>query len=522
VLAGWTKRPCHVVTVNDYLVQRDAEWLTPLYHFCSVRVGFVTGLMNPTERRHGYGADVTYTTSKEILADFLRDGLYVGPLRNPTRRLIRRMLQPPAAAQEGLVMRGLHTAIIDEADSVLIDEAVTPLIISAQHKNEALREVAQIAQELVAPLEPPIDYAVNLRYREVELNDEGLRKVETRCHALPGIWRGNDRRLELVKQALVAREFYHRDKQYIIAEGKLVIVDEFTGRQMPMRTWREGMHQAIEAKEGLEISDPSETIARMSFQRFFRLYHRLSGMTGTAWEAADEFWQTYKLPVIRIPTNRPCIREHRRDRIFADEESKWHALAEEIVRLHATRRPILIGTRSVAASEKLASLLREKELEFRLLNAVRHEEEAQIVAVAGYEGRITIATNMAGRGTDIKLGQGVPELGGLHVIATERHESGRVDRQLFGRAARQGDRGSAQAFVSVEDELLRRHLPQGLRRQLQAVARHGVPGRQTMVEAAFALAQRNAQRLAFRQRKNVLKMDDWMEDALSFAGPETG
>jgi preprotein translocase subunit SecA len=510
VLAGWSKRPTHVVTVNDYLAQRDAEWLRPLYTFCGVRVGCVIGPLEAAARAREYDRDVTYTTSKELLADFLRDRLRLGPLRDPSRRLIRRLLQPRAAAADGVVMRGLHTAIVDEADSVLIDEAVTPLIISATRKNELLREVGLAATNIANDLQPEADYRINLRYREIEITEAGRRKLAERCAVLPGFWRGDQRRAELVRTALVAREFFQRDKQYILDGGKVVIVDEFTGRPMPQRTWREGLHQAIEAKEGIELSDPTETVARMSFQRFFRCFHRLSGMTGTAWEAAAEFWQIYGLPVVRIPTNRPCIRQHWPDRVFREESSKWKAVADEIERIHRTGRPVLVGTRSVAASELLARQLETRGLTFHVLNATRLAEEATIVSVAGERGRLTIATNMAGRGTDIRLGQGVVELGGLHVIATERHESGRVDRQLFGRAGRQGDPGSAQAFVSAEDELARRHLPRAMSRLLRSTPNKLVAKR------AFALAQRRAQKLAWKQRAAVLRSDAWLDEALSF------
>lgn len=519
VLAGWTRRPCHIITVNDYLVQRDAEWLRNLYEFAGVQVGFVTGSMPPEERQKAYQCDVTYATSKEVVADFLRDRIQLGPLRDPTRRLIRRWMSG-GGGRDGLVMRGLHTAIIDEADSVLIDEAVTPLIISMLRKNEALRSVVQTAQEIVEPFEAEVDYRIDRRYREVELTDNGKEKLDELCSALPGLWRGQSRRAELIQQALVAREFYRSGKQYVIADGRVVIVDEFTGRPMPQRSWRQGMHQAIEAKEGIQVTDPTETIARLSFQRYFRLYEQLSGMTGTAREAATEFWQIYGLPVVSIPSNKPCVRRESADRIFATEEGKWEAIVEEIVRVHATGRPLLIGTRNVAASENLGARLERENLNFKLLNAVRHQEEALIIAEAGGRSRITIATNMAGRGTDIKLDRGVADLGGLHVIATERHESGRVDRQLFGRAARQGDPGSAQAFVSAEDELLRRYLPKTVTERLTALVRSGLPGGQGIARKAFGLAQLKAQREAFRQRRSVLRMDDWMEEALSFAGTD--
>jgi len=521
VLVGWTKRPCHIVTVNDYLVERDAEWMRPLYAFCGVRLGSVTGPMNPMERLKGYDADVTYVTSKELLADFLRDRLRLGQLAHPSRRLIRDLLRPRSApGADGLVMRGLHTAVVDEADSVLIDEAVTPLIISASQKNPLLEEAVSIARQIVHSLEPERDYRVDLRYREIELNKEGRARLESACADLPGLWRGTERRDELIRQALTARELFLRDKQYIVAEEKIVIVDEFTGRQMPQRSWRQGLHQAIEAKEGLAISDPAETIARLSFQRFFRCFHRLAGMTGTAREAAGEFWRIYRLPVIAIPTNKPCIRERWPDRVFPDENSKWHGIVAEAERLHATGRPMLVGTRSVEASERLAALLAERGLEFKVLNAVRHKEEAGIVALAGEPGRLTIATNMAGRGTDIKLGHGVAALGGLHVLATERHESGRVDRQLFGRAARQGDPGSAQVFVSAKDELIRRYLPRPLPEALASSVERRLPGRQKMALALFALAQRKAQHLAFKQRQAVLGADSWLDESLSFAASD--
>jgi preprotein translocase subunit SecA len=322
----------------------------------------------------------------------------------------------------------------------------------------------------------------------------------------------------LIKQALSAIEFYSRDEQYVIQNGRVVIVDEFTGRLMPDRTWRQGFHQAVESKENLEMSDPSETLARLSFQQFFRLFRNLSGMTGTASEAAGEFWQIYRLPVLKIPTNRPCIRKLYKDRVFRTAEEKWRAVKNEIAGIHRTGRPVLVGTRNVFASEKLADMLKNERLEFNLLNAVRHEEEAAIVRVAGDLGRITISTNMAGRGTDIKLQDKVAEKGGLHVIATERHESGRIDRQLFGRSARQGDPGSGQAFISVEDELIRRFVPSSAQKSLGNAVAKRIPGAAILSKKALAYAQGAAQRLAFRQRKNVLRMDTWLEEALSFSG----
>ena len=518
VLAAWSGRPCHFVTVNDYLASRDAVEMRPFYKLCGVSVGCVTGQMAPKDRRVNYEKGVVYTTLKELVADFLRDRLILGAFHHPSRRLLKKMREPQLRNSPDLVLRGLDTAIVDEADSVLIDEAVTPLIISRAQENQPLVEACSVAHGIVEPLKAGADYQVDLKYREINLTKAGLDKVEQQSRFLPGIWRGEARRTELVQQALTAREFYNLDKQYVIQDKKVVIVDEFTGRLMPKRTWRHGLHQAVEAKEGLAVNDPSETLARLSFQRFFRFFRRLSGMTGTAKEATSEFWHIYGLPVISIPTHRPCIRRVLPDAAFSSAEQKWQAVVKEITRCHQTGRPVLVGTRSVKASEKLAAMLAVEGFEFNLLNAIRHREEARIVAAAGEQNRITIATNMAGRGTDIKLGRGVAELGGLHVIATERHESGRIDRQLFGRCARQGDPGSAQAFMSADDELIQRFLPGWLGRRLKSAIAIQAPGVCQFAQMAISHAQNAAQRLAFRQRRNVLKMDTWLEEALSFSG----
>ncbi|MHB8092110.1 MAG: preprotein translocase subunit SecA [Syntrophales bacterium] len=519
VLAAWTGRPFHFVTVNDYLANRDAVEMNPFYSFCGVSVGCVTGQMEPRERRLNYDKGVVYTTLKELVADFLRDRLIIGALHDSSRRQLRQLLNPQSKSIDSIVLRGLDTAIVDEADSVLIDEAVTPLIISRAQKNSSLVEACEITHGIVGSLMVGADYLVDHKYKDINLTKEGTRKVEEQARLLQGMWRGPARREELVKQALTAREFYKLDQQYVIQDGKVAIVDEFTGRLMPNRTWRHGLHQAIEAKEGLTVNDPSETLARLSFQRFFRFFRKLSGMTGTAREATGEFWHIYRLPVMTIPTNRPCIRQIIPDRIFSSETEKFEAVVLDIENRRLTGRPVLVGTRSVTASERLAAMLAAKGLEFNLLNAVRHKEEAQIVAAAGEKNRITISTNMAGRGTDIKLGFGVAELGGLHVIATERHESGRIDRQLFGRCARQGDPGSAQAFMSVEDELIRRFVPAFLRKRLTNALNGGAPGANILAKTALFQAQRTAQRLAYRQRRDVLKMDTWLEEALSFSGP---
>ena len=519
-IAGWRGKGCHIVTHNDYLAKRDAEWMGAVYRFCGLSVASIEQGMHPPDRRQAYLADITYCTNKEVTADFLRDRLALGRLLGLPAALMAKIADGAGSGTDRLVQRGLHYAIVDEADSILIDEAVTPLIISGEAPNPEQVEAFRQAASLSTSLEITQHYKVNQRYREVDLTEAGKERLAELCKPIGGLWAGARRREELVTQALTAREFYLRDKQYVVDKEKVVIVDEFTGRLMPDREWRDGLHQAVSAKEAITIQPPKDTYARLSFQRFFRQYRKLSGMTGTAAEAWREFWQIYHLPVVTIPTNRPCIRQVLRDRVHATEDAKWAAIVEEIRRVHATGRPILVGTRSVRASEHLAQLLWAVGLEPAVLNAVRHAEEAQVVAGAGQEGRITVATNMAGRGTDIKLGRGIAERGGLCVIATERHEAGRIDRQLFGRCARQGDPGTAQALVSLEDELVRRHSPH-LSASLRG--RFGKTDREIsgpLTRRIFDMAQRRAERMALSQRKGVLKADDWLDEYLGFAGSE--
>jgi len=512
-IAGWRGRGCHVITVNDYLAERDAKLMKPLYQMAGVSVAFLTGETPLPGRRAAYAADVTYTTNNEAAADYLRDQLALQGVPTLSNVLLDRMTARPGQRTAGIdqtVMRGLACAIIDEADSVLIDEAVTPLIISGGGATEEQMQAFVDAAGVTAELESPRHYRINHRQREITLTRAGRERAAQLTATLGGIWRGARRREELIVQALTAREFHLQGKQYVVQDEKVVIVDEFTGRLMPDRTWRDGLHQAVEAKEGLEPSPLKETLARISFQRFFRNYQKLSAMTGTAWEARHELWQTYHLTTVRIPTNRPCIRRQMPDRPFATRDAKWAAVVEAIERMHREGRPVLVGTRSVQASEHLSGMLTERGLDHQVLNAVRHAEEAQIVAQAGQPGRITVATNMAGRGTDIKLGRGVAEAGGLHVVAVERNESGRIDRQLVGRAGRQGDPGSAQAFICLEDELL---------------VRYGGPiGKRlahVMPRFAFHKAQQRAQRIARQQRAGVLRHDEWLEENLGFTARES-
>jgi preprotein translocase subunit SecA len=394
------------------------------------------------------------------------------------------------------------------------------LIISQAHENKPLTEACQAATRIAHALAAEMDYRVDRRYREIILTQPGEEKIAEMSATLPDIFQGSARREELVLTALSARVFYQRNKQYVVEKDKVVIVDEFTGRMMPQRTWRHGLHQSIEAREGLPLSDPSETLARLSFQRFFRFFRKLGGMSGTAREAANELWHIYELPVFSVPTNRPCIRKILPSRFYPDQKSKWQAICDEVDACHAAGQPVLIGTRSVAVSESFADLLRERNIAFQLLNAVKHREEAKIIASGGQAGAVTIATNMAGRGADIKLGKGVAELGGLHVIVSERHESGRIDRQLCGRCSRQGDPGSVRTYASLEDELLLQYGPKRLLKLLLQTISRNRPESNHLVDHLISLSQQKAQHQAYRQRQIVMQTDDWLTDALSFARSE--
>jgi preprotein translocase subunit SecA len=411
--------------------------------------------------------------------------------------------------QAPLMVPGLFRAIVDEADSLLIDEAVTPLIISNSPENEANTKHYVAAHELAAHLNEGRDFTIDWTVRNIDLTPRGSARLDELSEATGqgGFWRGQRRREELVTQALVARHCYVRDEQYLVTEedNKVQIIDEFTGRIMADRSWRHGLHQAIEVKEGVPVTADKENLARLSFQRFFRQFPIVGGMTGTVWEAADELWGIFQRPVVRIPTNKPCIRIHLPVRFFDTMEEKWQAATKRVCELNDTGVPILVGTRSVLASQEVSRRLAAEGRMHRVLNATQTAQEAAIVAEAGQKGKITVATNMAGRGTDIILGKGIADLGGLHVIATEPHGSGRVDRQLFGRAARQGDPGCAQMFACAEDDVFLRHAA-----NVRKLWRRIGP------ERLITYAQWKAEKLARFNRKQVLKNDDWMDQAVPF------
>jgi len=419
-----------------------------------------------------------------------------------------------------VVQRGLHTAIVDEADNVLIDEAVTPLIISKEEQNEAFVASCTSALKIADRLKINEDYERDEKFRSITFLKDIESLIREHREEHPGPFSGIPFQKDLVREALVAKEFFHRDRQYVIEDKKIIIVDESTGRKMPMRSWSGGLHQLIEAKEGLPLSPVKETEARMSFQRFFRFYAAFSGMTGTGKEAAGEFWHIYGAPVITIPNNRKSRRKVSGLRVFADKENKFAAILREIQAVHATGRPVLIGTRSVAVSENIAARLTQMNIHCNVINAVREKEEAEIIAGAGKQGAVTVATNMAGRGTDIKIPESVRKLGGLHVIATECHRSSRIDRQLFGRSARQGDPGSAVPYTSLDDDLLIRNLPKPVLRFLKFLIR-AMPGSAYIAgRLAVRLAQRLAERKDYQSRFSVQKTDSWLDESLSFAGED--
>jgi preprotein translocase subunit SecA len=415
-------------------------------------------------------------------------------------------------------MRGLCFVIVDEADSVLVDEARTPLIISGRADTAREEQVYTEAITIARQLESGNDFSLRPRRHEVELSDRGKRRLADLARPYGDVWMGPRRREELVQRALSALYLFHRDKQYLVRDGKVQIIDEYTGRVMADRSWERGLHQMIEVKEGVAISGQQETLARISYQRFFRRYLRVAGMTGTVREVGRELWSVYRLPVVTIPTNRPIRRRFLPERVFATAEQKWRAVVESVRQVQASGRPVLIGTRSVTASEQLSSLLYAAGLAHQVLNARHDQHEAEVVANAGAAGRITVATNMAGRGTDIRLEPRVAEIGGLHVIATERHDAGRIDRQLFGRCGRQGDPGSVQVFGSLEDELVRGHFHP---RVLATLAPLGSGGRALpgwIGAWVVGLAQRAAERLHSRSRRRLLKADEQLGDLLAFTG----
>jgi preprotein translocase subunit SecA len=525
-LIAWKRRHLHVLTVNDYLASRDAESRASIYRFCGLSVGAIVQEIDERDRAEVYGRSIVYGTPKQITADWLRDQIRMGRVNTPwsgRQQIFTGAAEGPGSGPiSGPMIPGLSAALVDEADAVLIDEGVVPLIIARSRRQDDMAEVYSQAAKVAAKLDEGPDYAVDHLRRRADLKRRGLVRAEQMWSEFAEpIWRASRRAEELVRQALIARHCYARGKQYEIVEGKVVIVDEYTGRFLPDRSWEHGLHQAVEAKEGLEVTADRETLARMSFQKFFRTYPFLAGMTGTAADATGEMEAVYQRPVMVIPTHRPVQRIPLPTRIFRDGESKWLAIADSVIEANRRGQPVLVGTRSIAASELMSRLLTEKGLEHKVLNANYDKEEATLIAVAGQgsheksgiRAAITVATNMAGRGTDIKPDRNALDSGGLLVILTEMHGAKRIDRQFMGRAGRQGDPGASQTFVSLQDEIILRHA------HWAAILLSFTAGAAELKSRwwsrmLFRLAQRASEARDRRSREGVLRGDDWMEKYL--------
>jgi preprotein translocase subunit SecA len=483
------EKGCHVVTVNDYLAGRDAEWMGPIYKFLGLSVGVIVHGLDDSERREAYHADITYGTNNEFGFDYLRDNMKF--------------------TLEEYVQREFNYAIVDEVDSILIDEARTPLIISgpSEESTDKYNKINQI----IPRLKKDVDYSIDEKSKTVVLTEEGVAHVEGFLNVQNLYEPRNIEIVHHVNQALRAHTLFKRDVDYLVKDGEVIIVDEFTGRIMPGRRYSDGLHQALEAKEKVKVERENQTLASITFQNYFRMYKKLAGMTGTADTEAAEFKKIYNLDVLVVPTNMPMIREDNNDLIYKTEKEKFNAVINEVRELNKEKRPVLIGTISIEKSELLSKYLTRSGVKHHVLNAKNHEREAEIVAQAGQPGMVTISTNMAGRGTDIKLGEGVAELGGLHILGTERHESRRIDNQLRGRSGRQGDMGSSRFYLSLEDDLLRIF---GAERISGIMDRIGIeedqPIEHKFISRAIENAQKRVEGQNFDIRKHLLDYDDVM------------
>ena len=479
----------HVVTVNDYLATRDSEWMGTVYKFLGLSVGMIYHDIPEEERKAAYNCDVLYGTNNEFGFDYLRDNMKF--------------------SKEQMVQRDLNFGIIDEVDNILIDEARTPLIISgpAEESTDKYYKV----NKLVPSLKKEKHYTIDEKARTASLTEEGIAKMEKDLGIENLYDPTNIETLHCLNQAVKAHGIFKNEVDYVVRDGEVIIIDEFTGRMMNGRRYSDGLHQALEAKEGVNIENENQTLASITFQNYFRMYQKLAGMTGTADTEAEEFMSIYKLEVVVVPTNRPMIREDHPDVIYRTEKEKFNAVIEEIRKLNEISRPVLVGTISIEKSELLSKNLKKYGIKHNVLNAKHHEKEAEIISQAGQPNAVTIATNMAGRGTDIVLGEGIPELGGLHILGTERHESRRIDNQLRGRSGRQGDKGSSRFFLCLEDDLLRIF---GSDKISPLMARlgmeNGQPIEHNMISKAVANAQRKVEAHNFDIRKHVLEYDDVM------------
>jgi len=509
-LNALTGKGVHIVTINDYLARRDRDWMGPVYEFLGLSVGVIQNRMDNAKKQKAYQCDITYGTNNEFGFDYLRDNMAFRA-EDQVQRIFTFLSKEK---QE----KFFNYAIVDEVDSILIDEARTPLIISGPaekstdlyYKIDRIVPLLRRGEEKKDGKKKDYDYEIDRKDQTVALTEKGVTKVQKLLN-VDNLYQDNADMATHIHQAIRAHELFERDKDYLVKDGKVVIIDEFTGRLMPGRRWSDGLHQAIEAKEKVRIRNENQTLATITLQNYFRMYNKLSGMTGTAITEAAELKNIYNLDVVIIPTNKPVKRKDFSDKIYQKEKAKFEAVIKNVEELYKKGRPVLVGTRSVEKSEVLSKMLREKGIPHTVLNAKYHEKEAQIVAEAGQKRAVTIATNMAGRGTDIKLGEGVEKLGGLFVIGTERHESRRIDNQLRGRAGRQGAPGESQFYVSLEDELMKLF---GSERIASMMSRLKVPDDQPIehpwINKALERAQEKVERRNFDIRKQLLEYDDVM------------
>ena len=474
----------HVVTVNDYLAKRDSAWMGRLYQFLGLSVGLIVHDMDFPERKYSYSCDVTFGTNNEFGFDYLRDNMVVH--------------------SEQMVQRPLHYAIVDEVDSILIDEARTPLIISGPGAKST--EMYAVMAKAVESLKEGEDYTVDEKQKTVAPKDEVIPKIEKKL-GIQNLYAPENIELShCFTAALRAKAIMKRDRDYVVRDNEVIIVDEFTGRLMTGRRYSDGLHQAIEAKEGVKIQRESQTLATITFQNYFRMYDKLAGMTGTAKTEEDEFLKIYKLPVVVVPTNKPIARVDHPDVVYKNKRAKYKAVGEAVEAIHAKGQPVLIGTTSITQSEELSAILKKRGIPHNVLNAKYHEKEAEIVADAGQRDAVTIATNMAGRGTDIKLGEGVPELGGLFIIGTERHESRRIDNQLRGRSGRQGDPGESRFYLSLEDDLMRLFASDNVAKIMDKLGmEEDEPIEHTLITKSIEHAQKKVEARNFDIRKSATR-----------------
>lgn len=507
VIGAWRGQGCHVLTANDYLVERDRGLNAPLFDAMGLTSASVRAGMSPDERRAAYRADVVYLSAKQACADHLSDRLMSGATRSAVGRLAHVRV---GTTSEPPLQRTLACAIVDEADSLLIDDATVPLVLSGDRSGIEEHADPRHAASVAGSLRPLEHYRVRRAHSDVHLTRGGRAALDEHAETLGGV----TRRVELVESALRALLFYERDRDYIVKDGRIVIVDPSTGRTMPDRTWRHALQQAVEAKEGLALTTPAQTHASLSFQRFFARYDRVCGMSGTLREVARELRVIYGQPVVVVPTHRPMIRTRERNVLFANASARWRDVVRRVLAARAVARPVLIGTNSVRSSEHLSRMFQDAGIAHDVLNANRDREEASIIVRAGRAGAVTIATNMAGRGTDIRLDQPARDAGGMHVIVAEFNGSERLDRQLLGRAGRQGDPGSGVVLASLEDDLLRRHAP--------VWSRHGAPGEgevaRPLARAIVGIARRRIASGEFSRRLLLSEEEERHDDALAFAG----